>query len=498
MSLLGIDVGSSSIKIVAYSEDGKTLGTYRTELEPRHPVPGSWEQDPEQVWQATCTGMRSLASKQAVKRDPPKAIAVSASARENFPVASNGKSLGPCIMGGDLRGAEFETAPEGAPWPENWTLSCGHLRERQDPALRLLWRQKNQPRVMEKAAFFIGWHEFIALRMCGRAVTDPSIASRWMTYDLKARGWDFKRAEQYSIQKKFLPEIMPWGKVIGRIKPALAKDWGIPSTMDVAVGAIDLMCAGMGAGAISPGTACICAGSFENLLIPTSSYPTASLLLNGPSVSPYPGDSGLAIIAVSPTGTMVFNWARNVLGVSLDKLEQEIVDSGLSPGPVIAVPYLSGSQLYWKDRRKLRGTLLGLTLATSRLDIIKAFMECIAYEHVMTMKVLKDEGVRIKRFRAAGGGARSRWWTQLKADVLGVPIEVTKNEEPGTIGAAMLAGLAVGAYKNLEEAAAGFEEKTTLYKPDNNRAALHKSRIEAYHESVAGLAETIYGKDFCQ
>jgi sugar (pentulose or hexulose) kinase len=145
MSLMGIDMGSSSVKIAAYQEDGRLLGIASQSINPLHPRPGWWETDPEDVWRATVQALGELASQEALRSDPPQALAISASGRENFPADEAGNPLGPNLMGADIRGEEFEVPPPGAPQPEAWTLSCGHLRERMDPVFRLLWWRKYHP-----------------------------------------------------------------------------------------------------------------------------------------------------------------------------------------------------------------------------------------------------------------------------------------------------------------------------------------------------------------
>ena len=128
MSLIGIDVGSSSVKIAAYRIDGKLLGVVNNELTPLHPQPGWWEQDPEDVWHATTRGLRELGGMDPVRRDPPQALAISASGRENFPADAEGKPLDNNKMGADIRGEEFEVPPAGFPHPRTldallWSLA---------------------------------------------------------------------------------------------------------------------------------------------------------------------------------------------------------------------------------------------------------------------------------------------------------------------------------------------------------------------------------------
>jgi xylulokinase len=147
---------------------------------------------------------------------------------------------------------------------------------------------------------------------------------------------------------------------------------------------------------------------------------------------------------------------------------------------------------YWDQGRKARGGLLGLTLATSPVDVLQAFMESIAYDTVNTLSLIKAEGVAVDRIRITGGGARSAWWTQLKADMTNMPIAVVKHPEPGTLGAALLAGLAVGIYTDLEEISRKYSGTKAVYEPNPRRADLHQERYEKYCKLMALLLEHIY------
>jgi xylulokinase len=492
MSLVGIDVGSSSVKVAACAEDGTLIGSASHNLTPLHPAPGLWETDPEDIWQATCRGMRELAAQDAVQHDPPQAIAVSASGRENFPADALGNPLGNGIMGADVRGAEFEVPPPGSPIPEDWCLSCGHLRERMDPVFRLEWWRKYQPEIIANTTYFFGWIDFLTFRMCGRAVMDQSTVSRYLAYDLERLAWAPERVAEYHLTPNLLPEVLPWGALIGELKPEVAADWGLPAGVQVAQGCHDLNCAAYGAGVYEIGTACLVSGSYENILIPTDRLPTASMLLGGLSVMPQPCEAGRSVIAVHPTGNAVLNWARDLTGVSIETVEQELQRREAGPAPVLAVPYLSGSMTYWENGRKARGGLIGLTLATSQTDIVQAFMESIAYDTVNTLSLMRAQGIHVDRIRITGGGARSTWWTQLKADLTNLPVEVVAHPEPGTLGAALLAGLAIGTYNDLEGISKKYSGTQAVYTPNPERAARHQERLETYRKLMGLLLAEIY------
>lgn len=492
MSLVGIDIGSSSVKVAAYSEGGKLLALTSGNLTPIHPAPGLWETDPIDIWQTTSQAMRALMAQHAVRRDPPQAIAVSASGRENFLADAAGNPLTNGIMGADVRGDEFEVVPQEESVPEPWCFSCGHARERMDPVFRLAWWSKYHPEVVEQASFYFGWIDYMTFRMTGRAAMDPSTASRYAVYDLTSHDWAQVRVESDLIDERFLPEVLPWGSLVGELSPDVAAEWDLPAGVLVAQGCHDVNCAAYGAGASDVGVACLISGSYENILVPTDKLPTTTMLLKGLSVMPHPGAAGLSVLAVHPTGNAVLNWGRSLTHTSIGDVERVLREHDGFPSPVMAVPYLSGSMAYWEDGRKARGCILGLTLATSNTDIVQAFMESIVYDTVNSLLLMRSEGIDIERIKITGGGARSAWWSQLKADLTNVPIETVEHPEPGTLGAALLAGVALGLYDNIETAIAPHAHSQTVYRPNPERAKRHEVRLKEYNELMKLLLTHIF------
>jgi xylulokinase len=489
VSLVGIDVGSGAVKAAAYSETGRYLAGASSAITPVYPAPGQWETDPLEVWRATSQTMRELGPQDTVRRDPVRAIAISASGRENFPADASGFPLGNGLMGADVRGEEFEALPPDQLAPEAWCLRCGHLRERMDPVFRLAWWRKHRPEIMDTARYFFGWMDFLTFRMTGRAVMDLSTASRYAVFDLDQGTWNQERIRAFDVNPALLPTLQPWGTIVGELKPDVASEWHLPRGTVVAQGCHDLNCAAYGAGVCENGATCLVSGSYENVLVVTDKLPTAPMLLRGLSVMPQPGKAGLSVIAVHPTGNAVLNWARQLLGVEMAEMDSFLAPAR-APSPVMAIPYLSGAMAYWEDGRNLRGGVLHITLATTGTQIVQAFMESIAYDTRNTLALMKEEGIAVERIRITGGGARSAWWTQLKADITGVPVEVVSQPEPGTLGAALLGGVALGIYSDMKAISHALSGTARVYEPDTARAAQHHARMQTYQATVAALLQT--------
>jgi len=481
LSLIGIDVGSTGTKISAYDQEGKPLASIYAAHTPRHPFPGAWELDPEEIWNNAANGLRRLTAAEPVKQMPPRAIAVSASTREGFPVDAQGKALGPCIMTADTRESGLEKTISNSFSADQWFEFCGHTPERMDPVCRILWWEKNQPNVMRKARHFVGWGEFLSLRLTGKAFVDYSHAARFLVYDFKTQQWSPARISQFGINADLLPEVRPWGEIIGSVPREISRSLGFTSDVELAMGANDAVCTVLGAGVSQVGMGALISGSWENILLPVTEPPSPSVLVNaGVSIGPYPGKAKWMIYGLSPTGSATLNWARELVNVKLDDEENMLHRLDDGPGHVLAVPHVSGATAVWVGGSGLRAALIGMTLATSPIDVIKALMESIAYDTHYLVDMLKEGGAKIHILRGVGGGVRSGWWTQLKADLTGTVIETVDQPELGTLGAALLAGKAVRIWDDLERKAGEFTRASKRYSPNPKRATLYKQRMELY------------------
>jgi len=485
VTIIGVDVGSTGTKISAYNLEGESLGSVYEAHTPHHPFPGAWELDPEEIWNNALNGLLQLTATDSIKKDPPRGIAISASTREGFPVDSTGKALGPCIMTADTRESGLEKSITDHYSHEKWFEFCGHLPERMDPVCRILWWQKHHPNIMSKARYFLGWGEFFSMRLTGRAVVDRSHAARFFVYDFRTHQWSPERISQFNIDRDLLPEIRPWGEIIGTVRRDVSTALDLKNEVELTVGANDAVCSVLGAGVSQVGIGCMISGSWENLLLPVSVPPPASNLINtGVSIGPYPGKASWMIYCLSPTGNAALNWLRNLLSVKVEDAETALSSSSESPSHVLAIPHVSGATTPWVGGGKLRAALLGMTLATSTTDVVKALMESIAYDMSLLISALKTAGARIDLLRGIGGGIRSQWWTQLKADLTNTPIETVDQPELGTLGAAILAGNALGIWSDIEGKAGVFTKASKRYEPNPRRAALHTRRMEFYRSLI--------------
>jgi xylulokinase len=198
------------------------------------------------------------------------------------------------------------------------------------------------------------------------------------------------------------------------------------------------------------------------------------------NVFPHPGPTGFGILVTNPNGMSVINWARDLVGLSIPDLEVGLAASPPGPGHVFAdaaftpLPHVAATGGFG-------GTFSGVTLASTKIDIIKALYEAIAIAFSESIETLRRRGVRAEVVRATGGGSKSPWYMQLTADIAGLPVEVVDHDEPGAFGAAILAGVGAGLFASVSAATVDLVRVARRFEPDPARGA----RYDAVRERVA-------------
>src|SRR6185369_12001298 len=238
------------------------------------------------------------------------------------------------------------------------------------------------------------------------------------------------RIGRLGLDPRLLPDVAPWATPLGRVRPRIADELGLPRRCTLVAGSWDGSCAAVGAGVTEEGGALIAAGTWESVVAPLSRPRPREVATARLALTRQPSTPGWGLWARSPNGTSVLDWALGVSGIRLSRLE-----------PALMIPHLSGAPGPWPDSPGSAGAVFGLTLATTGADLVRAALEGIAIDLVLAIEALRAGGSQIETGTVTGGGARSPWWMQLKADLLGMPVEVSRQAEPGTLGAALLAGV---------------------------------------------------------
>ena len=484
MSLIGIDLGSSAIKVGAYAVDGTSLAAAHRAVPSHHPEPGHSEVDVVESCAAFRSALAEVTADPAVKRDRPVAISFSSSGREVFPVAADGTPLGRCLMTSDMRGDDVAAITAARRSPEEWQRLTGHLPRRMDPVNRALWWRKTDPATVASTRWFMNWHEFYALLLSGRPVIDWSDAGTWATYDVATGGWSAERIAETGIDPGWLSEVQPNGTPIGSILAGAARDFDLPADTLIVTGAFDTYAAAVGSAAVDPGVVSLACGTWNSFNMPVAPGWPVELVHDGIGVYPHPGPTGFGILVTNPNGMVVVDWARDRLHLSIPGLEAGLALAGPGPGHIFAdaaftpLPHASAASGFG-------GTFSGVTLAASAVDIVRSLLEGIACDFSLSLDVLRTRGIDARLVRATGGGSKNPWFMQLIADVTGIPVEVVAQDEPGAFGAAILAGVGAGVYESVSSAVAELVTVARRFEPHAQRGALYAPVLERLRERSA-------------
>ena len=464
MSLIaGLDVGTTGCKVTVFTPDGKCLGReYRTYKTRR--LASVHEGDAESL----AEGVMEVVAAASARFGKIDAMGV-ASFGEAFVLADgDGKPLRPILLCTDSRGAE-ECKAFAASFGEERAARISGVKPSESYSLpKLMWIKAHEPDVFAKAKYAMLVEDYVIYLLTGERVIDYSLATRTMAFDIHALGWSREILDAAGVPVEMLSKPVPTGTVAG------VSAGGIKI---VAAGHDQVACA-VGAGAFEPGTAAEGAGTVECMTPVFREIPgTLRFQQDNYCVVPYFGN--FVSYAYSYTGGELLRWcADDVCGRSHEELQ-----SGEYGGPtgLLVLPYLAGAATPYMDSGA-KGAIVGLTLATKGRDIYIACMEAVAYEMRVNMERLAASGVRFDRLVATGGGAKSKMWMQMKADVLGIPFDALEVEDAGTVGCAMMAGVACGAYPDLAAARAAMVRRAGSYSPDPVRHVAYSGVYERYRK----------------
>jgi xylulokinase len=505
--LVGIDLGSTSLKAVVYDLDGNALAqaarpTERFHPDPAHPDWTIWK--PEQIWGGTADALREAL---AALDDPRavRAVAVTGMGMDGVPMDEQGVCLYPFISWHCPRtrpqqawwlehiGAERQFAVTGNPvWPIN-------------TALRILWMAEHEPQALARAHKWVLIEDFVNYRLCGAFATDYSMASNTLLFDQSRRAWSEELLAASGIDRRLLCDPQASGTVIGRVHAAAAERTGLPEGTPVVLGGHDFLCGALPAGAFRPGVVLSVLGTWD-IIVAALAEPvlTPEAAAMGAWVDSHVARDTWAVMGSAVAGEML-EWFRDRYGADArqraeaegaedwDLLMQPAAASPPGARGVLFLPHMAGSSFPVVDADSM-GAFVGLRTVTTKGDMTRAVVEGLGYQFLQILKGLKASfGLEADRLVAVGGGTRNRLAMQIKADMAGMPIEVPALEEATPLGAAILAGIGVGLYRDEQDAFARVYRPGEVVEPDAAATAVYDQRFPVYERLYPALKE-IHGR----
>ena len=492
MSLMGIDVGTTGCKVVAFDEAGAVLAQAGREYPLLSPNPGWYELDPEQVWSFICECLRAV--NDHVRHDPVTALSLSSQGEAMTPVAKDGRVLANSPVSSDRRNAKQTAEMEAALGAERIFALTGQPMSTIYTLPKLLWWRDHAPEILDKTWKFLCYVDFVAYKLGVEPVIDYSMAARTLAFDYRTEDWSDELLAAGHIRRDQLARPRPSGEVIGEIPRALADELGFSGSVKVVTGGHDQPAGALGAGVLQPGTAMLAIGTTEALVAVTDE-PRRQMLDYNVSCYHHAAPGNFIALSGNQTGGRLLRWYRDELAGAeravADETGRDVYDVIIeqiddAPGDLILLPYFVGSGAVHNDPTAT-GLLIGLTFDSKRADIVRAILEGLTYEQALCIRLLREAGVEINRIRAIGGGSRSERWMQIKSDIAGLPVSIIHTSEAASLGVAMLAGCATGVYSSLEEAASQLIKVRKTFYPRSDRADHYQRQLTIYADLYTAL-----------
>ncbi|MGQ9628738.1 MAG: FGGY-family carbohydrate kinase [bacterium] len=497
MSLMAIDVGTTGCKVMIFDLDGGVISRGYREYHLISPRPGWQELDSRVVWRNVRECMRETIA--GAREDPVEAICVSSQGEAATPISKDGEILGNAPISFDER-----TVGIAAEWERKLSKLeilkiTGQPLHSMHTINKIIWWKREHPEVYRRAWKFLCYEEFV-FYMLGLSdpVTDYTMAARTMAFDIIEKQWSERMISLAGIDGDLFPKVRPSGEVVGEVSPKVASDLGLPRGVKVVTRGHDQPCGALGAGIIKERLSMDATGTVE-CVAPATREPVLNenMLRYNFCSYPHTAPNLYITLAFNFTGGSLLRWYRDTLaGEERSVAERrgadiyDVILDGLpaEPTSLMVLPHFTTTGTPHFDA-KSRGAILGLTLNTSRKEIVKAILEGITYEMGLNFSLLGRSGVEIDEVRSIGGGAKSEAWLQLKADIFDRKVVSLDVSEAVCLGAAILAGVAIGRYSSIREAVDCLVRPKRTYYPDPRRAQIYRERMKIYESIYPSLKE---------
>jgi xylulokinase len=491
--LVGIDVGTSGVKTAVFDAAGRLLGSARASHEVDRPRPGWAQSDPEGWWRGIVRSLAAALAEAHVRGDDVAAVGVGVLFPCIVPLDGRGRALHPAILYSDQRSlAQVDFISERMSREHYESIIGNSLVPGTCAATSVLYLRDEQPEAYASARVLGFANTFVTGRLTGVFAADPTHAGLSGLADIRDPWrWSNEVCEALGLDPACLPRIAGSADVIGDVTPSAARETGLRAGTPVICGCGDVPACAVGGGALTPDTTVYIAGSTDCVALPMPG-PTGDR--RWAQTAYVPRAAWLGIGANTSSGAAVEWFIREFLPDAAPEGQARMTELAASSPPgsggVLFLPYLQGERTPVWDPRA-RGMFIGLTSRTTRGDLARAVFEGTAF----ALRQMVECAGHASEIRAVGGGTRNDFWNQLKADVLQRPLDVLESQEPGTLGAALLAGVGTGAYGSFQEAVAlarrALSVKTIA--PRAAQAALYDEMLALYSQLYPLTADIVHG-----
>lgn len=490
--VIGIDIGTSGTKSALFDLSGNMIASATAEYPLYQPNNGWAEQNPEDWWQAVCTTLKEIAPK---AKGEIAGIGLSGQMHSLVLLDKENKVIRPAILWCDQRtGAQCEKI-EAIIGRERLIQVTANPALPGFTASKLVWVQDNEPDNWEKCAHILLAKDYIRFKLTGEYATEVSDASGMQLLDVAGRCWSEEICQKLSISMDKLAKVYESPEITGHVSPEAAALTGLSVGIPVAGGGGDNAAAAIGTGVYAPGKAFTTIGTSGVVFTPC----------NSPIIDPkgrihtfcaaVPGT--WHVMGVTQAAGLSLNWFRKTLAPDLtyDEITDGCKDIPIGSERLLYLPYLMGERTPILDSNA-RGVFFGLSAIHNRLHMARSVIEGISYSLCNCMDVIRELGIEVSDMALCGGGAKSPFWKQMLCDIYGVDVKTMASQEGAALGAAVLGGVAGGAFASVEEGCRSMVKDGSSASPniENHAEYMHFYKLycdlyPAVHANFKALAQ---------
>ena len=477
MYYIGIDLGTSAVKLLLMKADGSIEKITNREYPLFFPKTGWSEQNAEDWILAVKDGLKELIS--GIDASMVAGIGAGGQMHGLVILDKEDRVIRPVILWNDGRTQEETDYLNQVIGEETLAEETANIAFAGFTAPKILWVKNHEPENFAKIAKIMLPKDYVNYVLTGAFCTEYSDASGMLLLDVGRKCWSKKMLEICSITEEQLPKLCESFEVVGTLKPEIASELGLPETVKVVAGAGDNAAAAVGTGTVGPDRCNVSLGTSGTMFISSKEFKNpANHAIH--SFAHADGSWHLMACMLSAASGNKW-WNEEILGTSDYSKEQEGIEEHLGENEVFYTPYLMGERFPHNDTA-VRAMFIGMSMNTTRRDMTQAVLEGVAFSFRDALEVAKELGIELSRTRICGGGAKSPLWRRIIANVLNLPVDMIESEQGPGLGGAMLAAVGCGEYPSVEAAAEAIVRVVGTVEPDPELAARYDKKYETYRK----------------
>lgn len=489
MYFIGIDLGTTSVKIIAMDHLGNIVKSINKEYPIFFPNPLWSEQNPEDWWTQTINGLKVLL--EGIDSEKVKAISFGGQMHGLVMLDREDKIIRPAILWNDQRTEKQCKFLNENIGKNRLSEMTGNIAITGFTAPKILWVKENEPENFNKIRRIMLPKDYLAYKMTGIFATDVSDASGTLCLDVKNRIWSLDMLEIIGVNETQLPKLYESYEVIGSIKPDLASELGLKDDVKVIIGGGDQAVAAIGGGIVKHHSCSLSLGTSGVVFAPTDRF----IIDEKNRLHSFCHANGkFHVMGVTLAAAASLKWWVEFINKSndFDYILSEAKDAEIDDN-VFYLPYLMGERTPHNDPNA-RGTFIGMDMTHERKHMTRAVLEGVAFSLRDTFEIMKDMGIYISDISINGGGAQSKLWCEIIADVLNVNVNKVNTSEGPAYGAAILASVGYGLFDTVEDACETFIKITETIEPNKERVDLYNIKHEKFKQiypAIKGLFKAL-------